>query len=119
MTDMKSDCTGREEFNALLSQVLQNRKHIDTASHNGWSIDCYVGHRPNKEQANVSQIEYSAYAKTGDLSSSQVPELSDTPRAIRVDFDDTSVVTLVSDTKEGITSKLQLIFQGFSWDKGI
>jgi|TARA_Y100000310_G_C20694051_1_gene824213 hypothetical protein len=109
--------TGKEDYYALANQILKNRKKLNSTSHEGWSIDCYKGHRPDSEDASISQIEYGAYAKTGDLSKSQVPVLSTSPRVIRVDFDDASVVTLTAKSFEELTSDLQSIFKGFHWNK--
>jgi len=108
--------TGREDYYALISKVLENRKKVKTASHKGWDLTCYVGRRPSFENDNVTFIEYSVYATAGDIGKSQTPDMSNVPRAIRVDFDDSSVVTLNAESMEEITGKLQKIFNGFRWD---
>ncbi len=107
----------QDEYRALLAQVLHSRKKIGTTQYQGWSVTSYSGHRPDPDNPKVKHIEYSAYAKTGDLRKSQKPDLSKDPSAVRVDFDDTSVVTLSATNKEELTEKLQNIFSGFHWDK--
>jgi len=109
---------GQEEYWALVSQSLKNRKKVKTTSYGGWTITSYVGSRPTTETGtNITHIEYSASAKTGDFERSQEPNLSDDPRTIRVDFDDTSVVTLSAKTMEELTNRLKEIFNGFHWEQ--
>jgi len=108
---------GQEEYWSLVSQALKNRREIKSTSHEGWCITSYVGCRYDLEpDGNVTHIEYSASAKTGDLAKSQSPNMSTDPRAIRVDFDDTSVVMLTANNTESLTTRLQEIFAGFQWE---
>lgn len=107
--------TGLEEYHALIKTTLSNRKEICKQVFSGWEVTCYKGFRPSFEDKNVTVLEFSAYAITADLGKSQTPEMSNEPRAIRVDFDESSVVTLNGSTQEEVTEKLQNIFSGFCW----
>ena len=102
---------------ALTKRVVKNHQLIKNGSYEGWSITCYRGYRPHYEKDGVYQIEFVAYAKTNDLSKCHVPVLSDAARAIRVDFDNTSVVTLTGSNLADLTERLQYIFSGFHWKK--
>lgn len=103
------------DYHKIVTKMLKTRKEIDRTFHNGWDVTCYRGPRPSLQEPSVMSIEYSAYAVTDDLNKSEAPNLS-VERVIRVDFDETSVVSLTGETKEEVTEKLQAIFQQFSWD---
>ncbi|MAP21970.1 MAG: hypothetical protein CL582_13630 [Alteromonadaceae bacterium] len=105
------------ERRALTKPSTSRKRLLKRGSSGGWSIKCYKGFKPDRSNKNVSKIQFSAYAETEDLSKSSTPDLSDTTRSIRVDFDNTSVVVLLSSNFANLVKKLQSVFSGIRWKK--
>ncbi|MAP23686.1 MAG: hypothetical protein CL582_22380 [Alteromonadaceae bacterium] len=110
----------RKEVNrsrALTKPSVSRKQLLKKGSCGGWSIKCYKGLIPSRSNKDISNIEFSAHAETRDLSKSPTPNLSDTARSIRVDFDNTSVVVLLSSNFANLVKKLQSVFSGIRWKK--
>ena len=101
-----------------LTKPNDSRKQLlRKGSYGGWSIKCYRGLIPSRSNKDTPNIEFSAHAETRDLSKSLIPNLSDVTRSIRVDFDNTSVVILLSSNFANLAKKLQSVFSGIRWKK--
>jgi hypothetical protein len=111
--------TGKEVDNRhVLTRPTTGKKQLlRKGSCGGWSIECYKRFRPDYSNEDISRIEFSAHAETEDLSKCSTPNLCDSTRTIRVDFDNKSVVVLLSSNFANLIKKLQSIFSGIRWEK--
>ncbi len=93
--------------------AARQRKDIAETWHGDWLIRSYFGPSPGSEDG-VPKIMYSACAVTMNVGSGP-PDLHDID-AIRVDFDDRSVVWMSAETSPLLTQKLEQVFHGFRWN---
>lgn len=97
-----------------IAAAARQRKQTAETWHGNWLVRSYFG--PSPESApDLPRISHSACAVTMDVGEGEPPNLHGIENAIRVDFDNRSVVWMSAETKSLLTRKLKQIFPGFRW----
>lgn len=93
--------------------AARQRKDIAETWHGDWLIRSYFGPSAGPED-DIPRVMYSACAVTMNVESGD-PDLYGTD-AIRVDFDNRSVIWMSAETSPLLTQKLEQVFHGFRWN---
>ena len=108
-----------ENLEVYIPEVIksfQTRKKIDETNYGGWNVTLFFGKAPKVSGSPIDSVEFVGIAKTEDLSAASKPTLSKSLGALRVDFDNSSVIIWNSDTRSMITRMLKAAFNGFNWE---
>tara|TARA_B100000131_G_scaffold221323_1_gene212828 strand:- start:21073 stop:21432 length:360 start_codon:yes stop_codon:yes gene_type:complete len=95
--------------------VLGKQKIVKNRKFKGWYVTAYFGPAPNVA-GGVKCLEFSASATTENKNASEEPDLSK-GGAMRVDFDQKSVIWWSGGNLEELTKKIEETFPGYSWEE--
>jgi hypothetical protein len=114
MSDRATQVAETLRYAEQLALAARQRKQTAETWFGNWLVRSYFGPSPESTK-DLSKISHSACAVTMDVRSGDPPNLRGIEGAIRVDFDDRSVIWMSAETSVLLTRKLNQIFPGFSW----